>query len=271
MDVRHRIHPALRGLVSRMQGYAFRLDPLAVHHGVPSATATVIISFDEPLDVGWQTEPTSRVQRWLLASGLHTTPAMIHTHGTQHGVQLDLTPAGCRALLGLPIGALTHGLVDHADLPLGIPGDLHARLADADWSTRFHHLERHLLTLVDRNRSELPADLARAWRTLAATRGRIRVAELAKDVGWSRRHLVTRFTAEFGLPPSDLGRLHRFTAAQAYARSGAPWVDVAARAGYADQAHLTREFRALAGQTPTQWRTEVFPTVQDGQGPNPAG
>lgn len=263
MELRHRIHPALKGLVNRMQGYAFRLDPRAVHHGVPSPSATVIISFEEPLDVGWHDDESSRVQRWLLASGMHTTPALIRTHGLQHGIQLELTPAGCRALLGVPIGPIAHGFADHADVPLGIPHDLHARMADSAWPERFRLLETHLLRIANRSTTELPNDLAYAWRLLAETHGKVKIAELAATIGWSRRHLVNRFTAEFGLPPRDIGRLHRFGAAQAYAREGASWADVAARAGFADQAHLSREFRELAGQTPTEWRTEVFPNVQD--------
>ncbi|WP_425307640.1 AraC family transcriptional regulator [Ammonicoccus fulvus] len=258
MDLRHRIHPALRGLVNRMQGYAFRLDPDAVHHGVPSPSATIIISFDEPLDVGWVDGRTERVQRWLLASGMHTSPALIHTHGVQHGIQLDLTPAGCRALLGLPIGPLCHTLADHADVPVGVPDDLHARMSAASWPERFDLLETHLLTAAMRARTDLPADLAYAWQLLGRTHGKVRVAELADQIGWSRRHLVNRFTAEFGLPPRDIGRLHRFGAAQAYAKKGAPWADVAVHAGYADQAHLSREFRALAGQTPSAWRADAL-------------
>jgi AraC-like DNA-binding protein len=132
-------------------------------------------------------------------------------------------------------------------------------------------LESHLLRLAERHRSDLPDDLARAWRILASTRGRLRVTELASAVGWSRRHLVNRFTAEFGLPPRDLGRLHRFGAAQEYARTGASWADVAVHAGCADQAHLSREFREFAGRTPTQWRTEAFPIVQDSTGSAAAG
>lgn len=263
MDIPHRVHPGLHGLVERMQGYAFRLDPRAVHHGVPGPTATVIVSFEDPLDVAWLDEPASRARHWLLASGMHTRPALIQTHGIQHGLQLDLTPAGCRVLLGLPIGALARGLVDHAEIPLGIPSPLHARLAEADWDTRFRLLEAHLLGVAAQSRSHLPEDLTRAWHLLAVAGGRIRVSELAAVIGWSRRHLVNRFTAEFGLPPRDLGRLHRFGVAQQYARSGASWAQVAAHAGYADQAHLSREFREFAGRTPTAWRNEMFPIVQD--------
>ena len=129
--------------------------------------------------------------------------------------------------------------------------------------TRFRLLEQHLLKRAAASGSRLPGDLAHAWGVLAARRGRIRVAELAREVGWSRRHLVNRFVGEFGLAPRDVARLHRFGVAQTHARSGVPWAEVAASAGYADQAHLAREFRVLAGQSPTQWRAESFPIVQD--------
>lgn len=266
MDLRHQIHPALRGLVDRIEGYEFRLDPRAVHHGVPSPTATVIISFDEPLDVQWldglrhpRADGSLRVRHWLHASGLHTEPALIHTHGVQHGIQLNLTPAGCRALLGTPMGPLHLALVDHADLPLGVPDPLHARLAEAGWSERFRLLDDHLIRTAGRCDTWPPNDLAHAWRLFGERRGKVGVSELADELGWSRRHLVKRFTAEFGLPPRDIGRLHRFGVAQHYAKTGASWTTVAAYAGYADQAHLTREFRSLVGRTPTDWRAELFP------------
>lgn len=263
------VHPGLAGLVHRMTGYDLRLDPGAVHHGVPGPSATVIISFDEPLDVAWCDEPAGRGRHWLLASGMHTRPALIRTHGVQHGIQLDLTPAGCRALLGVPAAVIARGLVDHADLPGGVPGDLHERLTALGrlgWEARFAALETHLLGVASRERRSVPTDLAQAWTVLDRRGGRVTVAELASEVGWSRRHLVTRFTGEFGLPPQEVRQLHRFGAALGLARAGRPWAEVADRAGYADQAHLSREFRLLAGQTPTQWRGEVFPIVQDDRG-----
>jgi AraC-like DNA-binding protein len=39
--------------------------------------------------------------------------------------------------------------------------------------------------------------------------------------------------------------------------------DLAADLGYADQAHLTREWQALAGCSPRQWMAEELPFVQD--------
>lgn len=254
----HPVHPALTGLVERIVGYDDRPDPASVHHGLPGPATTVILSFDEPLDVGWASG-SERGRRWRLASGLHVGPALIHTHGHQHGIQLSLTPAGTRALLGVPMAGLTHAF----EAPLGLPDDLHARLAALDWPERFALLDAHLLRLIGRARTEVPADLAHGWALLARRAGAMGVAELAGTLGWSRRHLTARFTAEFGLPPREVARLHRFAAALRLARSRTPWSQVASRAGFADQPHLVREFGALAGQTPTQWAAEVFPNLQD--------
>ena len=91
----------------------------------------------------------------------------------------------------------------------------------------------------------------------------MRVAHLADEVGWSRRHLTDRFTDEFGVGPKQATRIERFTRARTLLSSGRTVADAAVSCGYADQAHLTRDFRALGGCTPTQWRREHVTFVQD--------
>jgi AraC-like DNA-binding protein len=91
------------------------------------------------------------------------------------------------------------------------------------------------------------------------------VADLAHEVGWSRRHLTDRFTDEYGIGPKQAARIERFQHARQLIGGGHPVADVAARCGYADQAHLTRDFRALGGCTPTEWRHESLSFVQDPQ------
>jgi len=80
-----------------------------------------------------------------------------------------------------------------------------------------------------------------------------RVAALADRIGVSERQLLRRCTAALGYGPKTLGRILRFQRfrALAAAREGAALVDLAADAGYADQAHLTRECVRLAGETPS--------------------
>lgn len=264
MEWQRPIHPALVGLVDSLVGYSYDLDPAAVHHAVPGPAVTVIVSLEAPLDIEWPQVAGSRTSQWLLASGLHTRPALIRTHGGQHGIQISLTPLGCRTLLGVPMGELAHAFVDHADLPLGVTTALHDEIAaEPTWDRRLARLERHLVAAAVAAPAELAVDLARGWELLATSSGRLRTGELAAALGWSRRHLLTRFRGEFGLPPSEVARVHRLGAAIRLARRGDRWTDVAASAGFADQAHLSREFAALTGQTPRQWRAEVFPVVQD--------
>ena len=93
------------------------------------------------------------------------------------------------------------------------------------------------------------------------------IQPLADATGWSRRHLLTRFRAQVGLAPKTAARVLRFRRAAGLlvppGSDGGPGrpvprglADVAAECGYADHAHLVREFRALAGCTPTAYLAE---------------
>lgn len=85
------------------------------------------------------------------------------------------------------------------------------------------------------------------------TGGRVRVATVAERIGWSRKHLARRFTEDIGLGPKAVSRIVRLNRAMAAARAGNGWADVAAGCGYADQAHMARDFRELAGASPVGW------------------
>ena len=82
------------------------------------------------------------------------------------------------------------------------------------------------------------------------------VADLADRVGLSRRHLGRLAHEHLGFSPKAFGRIARFDRAVklARARPGDAWGRLAAAAGYADQAHLTREFVAIGGIRPGELR-----------------
>jgi AraC-like DNA-binding protein len=82
-----------------------------------------------------------------------------------------------------------------------------------------------------------------------ATAG-VPVAAMAEQLGMSARQLHRRCLPVFGYGPRRLARVLRMGRALDEARAGLPLASVAADCGYADQAHLSREVRALAGDTP---------------------
>ncbi|TQF74990.1 helix-turn-helix domain-containing protein [Rhodococcus spelaei] len=73
------------------------------------------------------------------------------------------------------------------------------------------------------------------------------VSAAATMLGWSDRRLHRKSLSAFGYGPKTLSRVLRFDRALSAARTGTPFARVAAETGYADQAHLAREVRALAG------------------------
>jgi AraC-like DNA-binding protein len=77
-----------------------------------------------------------------------------------------------------------------------------------------------------------------------------RVGPLADALGVSERALRRRVTAAVGYGPKRLGRVLRLRRALALAGEGAPLVDVAYQAGYADQAHFGHDCLELAGVAP---------------------
>jgi AraC-like DNA-binding protein len=88
------------------------------------------------------------------------------------------------------------------------------------------------------------------------------VAEIAARTGQTHRQLQRRFEREFGMPPRLYLRLLRFRDALAGIQAnGDTLADTAAAQGYADQAHMARDFRILAGLPPSKARRAKGPFV----------
>lgn len=228
------------------------------HLGLPSATATLIVDLADGLVLSTESRPAPSTFRCCIA-GFHRRPVTIHHDGSQHGVQLDLSPGAVRALFGLPVGELTDDAVELSQLDTAFAQRLRDRLGEAAADDRAAICAGELAAVT---RDDAPVtDAHVAWELIARRRGRITVAELVDRSGWSARHLTTLFTAEFGIGPKQAARLARFDAARAALDAGTAAVVVAAECGYADQSHMSREFTELTGHSPRglmKWRSAEF-------------
>jgi AraC-like DNA-binding protein len=260
-----RLRPAaaLAGLVTVTNAYSEQDTGFTRRRELPDGNATILFNLGDPVRIE---HPDGSRAVFAPGTAFYSGPspsyAVSETDRAQQGAQVMLTLLGARRLLGIPLAAVGDALTDPALLLGSTMRDTLARLQDAQSHTqRLIILDQAITTRLLAADSAPPADITWALNRLRATRGRITVRRLAEDIGCSRKHLTTRFTHEFGLPPKVLSRVLRFAHAMAHLRAGQAesWAAIAAACGYADQSHLAREFHALAGAAPRTLATHALP------------
>ncbi|GHD21827.1 AraC family transcriptional regulator [Streptomyces galbus] len=211
-----------------------------------------------PGAVLWTAAPSGREPRAVLPDGcmdLMWSEGRLLVAGPDTGAHVPDGPpaswAGLRffpgtapGFLGVPAHALRDRRVDLTDLwpPARVRRLRAAVEAATDPATG---LEEAVLPGVT------PPDPALRRLVTALGAGRP-VGAVADELGFGARRLHRTSLARFGYGPKTLARVLRLQRALALARAGAPLAGTAVRAGYADQAHLARDVRALTGRTPSE-------------------
>ncbi|RXT48133.1 hypothetical protein B6S44_23980 [Bosea sp. Tri-44] len=243
--------PPRRDLAGAVLGYTgyreHRAEPV-LRREVPVLVLPLIVNFAAPFALsvagGQSTAPQG------FAAGLIDRPVLVSSTGLAACVQVDFTLAGAYGFFQLDQRDMAGRIVDLDDL--GELRHLGPRLRECrSWAECFALLDRVIGQRLARGRSLSP-EVAAGLAWLAARRGRGRMRELAATTGWSERHLTRRFASETGAGPKTIARIQRFEHARRLAAMpcSRSWAGIAHEAGYADQAHLTREFTALSGLPP---------------------
>ena len=252
-EMRRRLpNPALQGTITDICGYREMAPGHLRNVEYASLTVPLVISFAEPFAIGLGKAPGDNDRFASFAAGLYAGPVVIESFGGACCVQVNFTPLGARRFFRRPMSELTDSMIVLDDV-LGAEGmALRERLGNApDWSARFDIAEAFVAARLD-NAAETPLEIAWAYDRIITSGGRTRISSLAERLGWSRKHLASGFSNAIGIGPKTLSRIVRFNRALGLSRQPtADWADIAADCGYADQAHLVREFRDLAGETPT--------------------
>ena len=201
-------------------------------------------------------------------TGPRQTAVVNRPLGHTRAVGAVFRTGGAAAVVGVPANVTT-GTAIAIDDVLGADA---ARLRDdldaaPAWQEELDRFEAFLRARLDPELGRLRR-VERAVSELVAP-ARPSITGLAADLGITVQHLGREFRYWVGLSPRSivrLGRLHGLLDA-VDTRHGVPWGALAFQVGYADQAHLSREFRALTALTPTDYvrrRLAVF-------GPLPPG
>jgi AraC-like DNA-binding protein len=218
-----------------------------------SLVVPLLIGFADPFEMALGRDPGSDDSFQSFTAGLTLKPVHIRSAGGSSCLEVTLTPLGARRFFRMPMRELTERMILLDDLEDRSLLGLRQRLGDErDWMRRLAIAEDFLTRRLLGGEAPSPA-VTWAYGAILKSRGRISVARLAGRLDWSRKHLAQRFHQEVGLGPKAVSRIVRFQAAQKLAKSGGDWAGIAAECGYSDQAHLSREFRELAGDTPAAW------------------
>ncbi|MET8167727.1 helix-turn-helix domain-containing protein [Streptomyces sp. NPDC005329] len=211
-----------------------RLAGAVVWTNTPSAAPGALpVLPDGCMDLLW------REGRLLVAGP--DTHAHLHEGPPASWAGIRLFPGTAPALLGVPAHELRDRRVELSDL---WPAPEVRRLTGRVAAAAYPALALEELAL------ERAAPPDRALRRLvAALAAGATVSETADELGLGARQLHRRSLASFGYGPKTLARILRLQRALALARQGVPYADTADRAGYADQAHLSRDVREFTGLT----------------------
>jgi AraC-like DNA-binding protein len=210
-----------------------------VRRGVPNGSPPLRVVPDGSADIIWRDDGRSVT---TFTAGPDTEAQLAPLRERSRMVGIRFAPGAADAVLGVPLDVLRDLRVPLAELWGPVADELAERVALSD------RPEQTLATLV-RERIDAPPDptASAIARRLEFAAGPGVVSAVAADVGVSERHLQRRCRTAFGYGPKTLHQVLRFQRALRLARAGGRLSDVAAVVGYADQAHMARDTRRLAG------------------------
>ncbi|PZQ10835.1 MAG: AraC family transcriptional regulator [Rhodanobacter denitrificans] len=261
--------PALRGLVASV----WAQDPgpsapaarhAALEHVLPTGATHIAVRIGgEPLRI-FDDAADRRGHRLghAVVGGARTAYHLRDISQPSVSVGAVLRPGAAAVLLGAPESALAGHHTPLECLPAAGEVDalLSALHACGEAVTRLAVFEHWLCgRAAGRGCAVHPA---LAGILLRPGRHGLRVGELVQESGLSHRHCIAMFRQATGLAPAEWLRLQRFSHALDLACDPSlGWAEIAAASGFADQAHLSNTFRAVAGLTPSAWRLRADPAT----------
>ncbi len=165
-------------------------------------------------------------------------------------------PGGFRPLLGRSLTSITDATLPLADVLGGeATAELERAVREAGDPAALGEVADEVLARFvpdERHPCEDAIDIA---RRIEGDRTLTSVEAVAEATGTSPRGLQRMFREHVGLSPKRVIRRYRlYDAAERVARGGdVSWADVAAKLGYSDQAHLSRDFAAAFGDSPARY------------------
>ena len=223
---------------------------------LPKCNVDILFNLGDPISI----ERTPRgsgpdVWRRTLVAGLQTGAVVSRPQGAQTILGISLHAAACRAVLPLPLSELTNLAVDGARLFRDIDEVWERLASDSSFQQRCCRVLNWMMAGL-----EPPSQAAFIHRACSLLEGNPdgrRISEIVQASSVSSRHLRRLFREYVGVGPAQYLRLSRFIKALHLMDAPLSLTEIAHAALYCDQAHFCRDFKEIAGVSPTQYRSEA--------------
>lgn len=219
----------------------------ARHCVIPDGSLDVVLEF-----------AGGRVRSWVY--GTTSRPVDFAIEPGAHYLGIRFRPGQSRHFLALAADELTDRRAPADDL-------LRTSLDPAQEESPGEGTVRCIDGILARHLARLQPGRTRIDEAIAAIEGGgpegVRVREIAACHGGSQRQFERVFRATVGVPARQFASIHRYRRAAALIARGMPLAEAAAEAGYADQSHMSNEFRRLAGASPGRFAPRRVDFLQD--------
>jgi AraC-like DNA-binding protein len=215
----------------------------------PGFSATHNVLPDGCMDIIFDFQGTDSLQAFVV--GTMTRPLNVNTRGPVEMLGVRFRPGGQAAFMKFDGTELVDERADLGHFWGRSAGEAWHQLAETTAAARVNAIQKLLTGRAKKNMDGDPF-VRHCVSRIEAARGSLRIGDLERTTGLSARQLERKFARQVGISPKAFARVVRFKGVLAAASAGTPdWAVLAAELGFADQAHLVREFKAFSGQTPS--------------------
>jgi AraC-like DNA-binding protein len=230
---------------------------------LPQGQAAMILNLrDQPIAI-YEDRGGARHYGTAVLSGARSNCFTIDCNQQEHVVGVQFAPGGASPFFRMPISELEDASFDMADLWGAEAGWVRERILAAPTPRAMLEvlatcLEERLDTYTRAGfgyTTRLHPAVVYMARELDICDGPGRVQTVTGKIGMSQRRVAQLFHEQVGVSPKTFHRVRRFqhTLARLRGVQQVNWADLAAECGYYDQAHLSHDFRQIAGMTPSAY------------------
>ncbi len=218
---------------------------------IPDGYVEIIFHFGDPFKIKLQ-DRWSRQALSLFAPQI-TRHFYLQNTGRTEILGIKLLPTAAAHLLGVKMEYTSDTVVPLKALRNRALNRLEKEMrTESNMTARVTRLFQFFESLTD----NLPNDhiVDTAVQHIFETHGLVSVKELCRKAGIGERHLEKSFHRVVGISPKLFARIVRFNYVfQVMEQKTADWADVVYRAGYYDQSHFIRNFKAFTGEDPSRY------------------